>query len=664
MHLDSLSFNKHFAVFVAVMLFGILFRLIFLNAPLQSDDTTYFSNAANLSVDLFTNAKNQGPFRLGLIIPLSFFQFFLGYSLTAYYLFSISSAVFLLALIYGVSFKIGGLSTAILSSLLFACSFYGLNHATNVLPDVPNLGFLLASFLTFLYAFDVVGRQRFLTLFVCAALAFCSYLVKEPNLVFLLGIPVYELLTRRSLKFTLLFSTILFILGLGESCFYLFFAGDFFLRIKMIPEGSINWVSYMPELSWKAYLQEPFTLIANSLSGTIILWGGSVGAVIAVWKRNWAMVALIAGALFVFVIYSYSVTSFSPLRRALPLQTRYILPFTAVLTIATGYALSSLKPALEKTSSEIVATLLLALVAMSLLGIQIKQLPDELPNTIFFNDSAYFVADILLDEVDEIADLKGEVYAYPLNDFEMYPGFSQLDLKTFAPSVDMTGGMYYLYSRERVRRSLFYGYFGHNEKVKRNQNLLLLPNNPTWKYILNTKSIVLAHIPTFEKDIVEVMSLTGAYFSGRWGKPESVTVKNGVNSVIFLFDREDKPFSLLTFPGKDSLPPIADIEIFNRLEPNEIYELIIQYRIKREIQNMDVYFSQYSDKERINNTFVNVPSTPGTHTITSLIVTKPAYEKFRLLFSLTNKQQANSFEIEKISFNLLSDSQAPISNGQ
>ena len=650
---DAPSFDKYFAVFLVVLLFGLLFRIIFLNAPLQSDDTTYFSMAANLSADLFTNARYQAPFRLGLLIPLALFQVFFGYTLVAYYAYSVSFSLILLAMIYGVSFKIDGLRTALFSSLLFACSFYGLNQTTNVLPDVPNLVLLLASFLTFLYVDTATGRRRILILFVSAFLAFCSYLVRAPNLVFLLAIPVYELLTRRSLNSTFLFSIIFLILWIGESCFYLIIADDFFLRVKMIPKGSTLWVSYMPELSWQAYLQEPFTRLTSTLSGTIILWGGFAGTIIAIWKKNRGMIALIAGALLLFIIYSYAVTSFSPLRRALPLQTRYIVPFTAVLTIATGYALSSLKPGLKNIFPETIATLVLALIAILLLGIQIKELPNKLPNTILFKDSAYFVADKLLEDTDKIVDIKGKAHAYPLKDFNMYPNYSQLNLKAFSPS-DMKGGMYYLYSRKRVQKDLFYGYLGHDEKVERNQNLLLLRNNPTWNYIVNTKDIVLAYIPSFENNITEVMSLTGAYFSGYWSKPEFVIEQNEGNSVIFHFNQEEKPFYLLTFPGQFSLPPREDIDIFNRLKPNEIYELKIQYRIEKEIQNMNVFFSQYSNIDRIDNVSVNAPSTPGAHTLTKLRVTTPSYEKFRLFFRIINKQQENILEIEKISFNLLS----------
>jgi hypothetical protein len=401
-----------------VLAVGLILKGVFLNAPLQSDDTSYFVYASRLSMDLFKYAHSQLPFRIGILVPVAGLQKFFGYSLASYYLYSLGSSLFLLVMVYLTGFKTGGLRTALFSSLLFACSFFGLYQATNLLPDVPNLALLLASFLVFLYVDGAKGRKRILILFLSALLGFCSYLVRAPNLVFLLAIPVYELLTKKSLKTTCLFSFFFLILWLGECCFYLIIADDFFLRVKMIPKGATLWLKYMPEISWHTYLQEPFARLTRTFSGILILWGGLAGTITAISKKNRVMIALLAGALLLYVIYSYSVTSFTPLRRAIPIKTRYIVGFTAVLTIATGYALSNLKPIIEKIFSANIATLVSAFIIITLMGFQVKELPQKLPNTILFKDSSYFVADQLLKDNSKLSDLKGKVYAYPAKDFK------------------------------------------------------------------------------------------------------------------------------------------------------------------------------------------------------------------------------------------------------
>ncbi len=655
--LNSVNYllSKNFPWLLVVIILGFSFRIIFLNAPLQSDDTTYFAYASDLSAELFKNAGSQSPFRLGIIVPLALVQNIFGYSLISYYLYSLGSSLFLLAMVYLAGFKLGGPQTALFSGLLFACSFFGLYQTTNLLPDVPNIAFLLASFLAFIYVVDEgKNKKRILLLLLSALLAFCSYLTRAPNLTFLLAIPAYELLTRKSLKTTFLFSIILAILWIGECGFYQVIADDFFLRVKMVPKGATLWVKYMPEISWQTYLYEPFTrLFFHTFSGTIILWGGLLGTALALLKKNRAMIALLAGALLLFAIYSFSVTSFEPLRRALPLQIRYYVAFTAVLTIAAGYTLSSLKPILEKIFSANIANVILGFVMIALMGYQVKELPTKLPNTALFKNSSYFVADKLLKEKNNTANVARKVYAYPIQDFKMYPNFSQLDLKAFSPS-EMKGGNYYLYSRARVRKTLLYGYLGEDEKIVRNQELLLLPTNPKWHYLINTKDIVLAYVSSFELKQTKTMPMDGSYLFRHWVKPKDIVAKQVGGTSIFHFDQREKPFYLYTFPGTFSLPPNENVDVFDTLEPGEIYELKIHYRLQEKIQNLGITFSQYDDTKRIDSITVNAPSTSGTHVLTKLFVTSQEYEKFRLFFRITNNKVSNQLEIEKISFNHIS----------
>jgi hypothetical protein len=107
-----------------VLAFGFISKGIFLNAPLQSDDTTYFDLASRLSADLFRNAVKQEPFRIGILVPLAGLQKLFGYALTTYYLYSLGFSLLLLAMVYLLGFKTGGLRTALSSSLLFACFFW------------------------------------------------------------------------------------------------------------------------------------------------------------------------------------------------------------------------------------------------------------------------------------------------------------------------------------------------------------------------------------------------------------------------------------------------------------------------------------------------------------------------------------------------------------
>jgi len=647
------SLSKNFAWFLVVLIFGLLFRLIFLNAPLQSDDTNYFLWASNFSTELLTNATYQAPFRLGILIPLAIIQQFFGYSLVSYYFFSVSASLFLLSMVFALGLKLDGFRTAIFSSLLFACSFFGLYQATNLLPDVPNAALLLASFLLFVPACEKYNGNYSLLLIASAVLAFASYLVRAPNLAFLLAIPIYEILARKSLKFTFLFSVVFFVLWLAECIFYKILADDFFLRIKMIPSGANQWMQFMPEISWKTYLLAPIDNLIQTSAGIILLLGGFSGTLMALARRNKVLIALLAGALLLFIIYSYAVTSFSPLRRALPLNTRYIVVFTAILTIATGYALTTLRTVVGKKNFENFSNLALIFVTVFLMSIQISELSRKLPNTVLFNDGSYFVADQLLNDFENKLFLKGKVEAYPVKDFNMYPNFSQLDLKGFSPT-RIEGDKYYLYSRNRIHKDLRYGWHGQNEANLRNLGLFMLSENPKWNYLINTKDIVLAYIPGVELIPSEAVTLDGSIVVAKWGKPEGVTEERVGNSIKFQFDRMDKPFYLYLFPETFSTPPNDRTELFSKLRPNSVYELKIQYRVKNDMKNIGIFYHEYDESTKIDSMSFNAPTSSGLHIATKILTTSSLFKKFRLFIRIDDNQKKNEIIIENISFVLIS----------
>jgi hypothetical protein len=484
-----------------VVLLGFVMRLLFLNAPLGSDDTAYFAMASNLGTDtdFMRNANSQVPLRIGLIAPVAALQNVLGYSLKSYYFFSIGASILLLIMVYLTASKIGGLATAVFSSLLFATSYFGLCRATNLLPDVPNAALLLASFFILVSALESSGNTRLLVISISALTGFLGYLTREPNVVFLAAIPIYELLSRRSLRCTILFVMVFFILWLCEGLFYYVVADDFFLRLRMTLTSTTDWAKHMSEIHLKQFLLEPFMPLGSPLAGKFILAGGFGGTLVAMWKKNHMMLALLVGGLLIFGLYSYSVTSIDPLKRALPLQTRYITVFTAVLTIATGYALAQLKQHLETNRWRRRGTLVAWLLVGMLIVFQVRELPGTLPNTILFKSSSYFVADRLLGENNELMDYKGKIYATPARDFRMYPHFSKLDLiESHASEVE--DAKYYLYSRDWVRSILKYGTL-KDEHQLRLLHLLLLPRVPGWEYIINTRDIALVHAPSFDFDL-------------------------------------------------------------------------------------------------------------------------------------------------------------------
>ena len=292
--------------------------------------------AARLSPDVFDNVNIQWPFRTGVVVPLAIAQKIFGYSLVAYYVFSISFSVAAVLLTYLVMLEVAGQRAAILSSLLFATSALAIYHGTQVLPDTPNLCALLATFYVFIKVKSATGRRNVLLLVLAAACAFYAHLVRMPNAVFLAALPAYEYLTYRSLRRTLWFSAFFAGFIVLECVAYLILTGNPLKRIMLVPKGVTLWIKHQPKLTWSQYLFDPFRRILSFTTGWILLCGLIPGFVVAVRRHNHKLIGLCVGGLVLFLAYSYPVTGFSPLQRALPLQPRYIVGFACVLAMVAG----------------------------------------------------------------------------------------------------------------------------------------------------------------------------------------------------------------------------------------------------------------------------------------------------------------------------------------
>ena len=461
--------------FLFAVTFGVLFQLIFLDAPLQSDDTTYFAKAKSLSLGTFQNAYNQTRMRAGMLVPAYLVIKSFGYNIFSYYIFSVGFSTLLIISIFLLTSRLIGVLPAVLSSLLFSCSSFGLNQTTNLLPDVPNLFFLFAAFYFFSVSLERTGKRCVLILLLAAFCGFYAYLIRMPNTIFLISIPVYEYFHKKSIKKSILFS--LFFVGfwIVESAFYLIVANDFFLRLNMVPKGVTLWKIYQPTISLNEYLYQPFTNLLRFNSGLILLPCGFMGALTAIKNKNHAMISILIGSFILFLSYSYSVNSFSPLVRALPLQLRYVICFTTVLTILTGYLLSVTYERLGEIININNAKIVIAIVFIGILFFGLKNYSTELPHRISYNRNSYFNADKLLGDYLENNKISEVVYTIPLNHFKLYPNFSKLRLKPYSLSIKPDENSYFLMSKSIIMKRLYYARVRKDENFIKN-GLLLFSN--------------------------------------------------------------------------------------------------------------------------------------------------------------------------------------------
>lgn len=485
-----------------LLLFGLIIRVLLLEAPLQSDDTTYLSIAKFYSAQFLQKANNQLPFRAGMILPLMLLQKMFGYSIVAYYAFSIFFYLLMLFSIYLVSIIAFGLPAGIASLCIATSSSLILVQSSNVLPDVPNLAFMLISFAVFLLAERKNNGKNngwVITLLIAlsAMAGFWAYLVREANVVFLVCIPLYEVLKNRSIRKTMLFGMFFLLFVALEMSYYWAMTGDPLRRFAMATQGVNSWSIYQPVISLGQYLFEPFTNFTKWKTGWFLLLGGVLGFVIALFKKNWAMVSIVAGAMLLFIFYSYSATSLSPIKRALPLQIRYVLTFSVIMAMCAGYTVAFIgslaRLSWRGSSFPLVGFLMLG----AIVCLQVAELPRAISGAILNGNDSYFIADRLLRDKLKDVPISVPVYAHPSRDFKMYPHFSKYNLKTLDTSAPPVVGQTILFSKSRMKKDLTYAIERGDTVIASTAEIYLNRFHPNWEILLDTEDIILAKVIAF-----------------------------------------------------------------------------------------------------------------------------------------------------------------------
>jgi 4-amino-4-deoxy-L-arabinose transferase-like glycosyltransferase len=245
--------------FITIMLIGLGFKLLFIEHPLESDDTTYMKLAELVSAESFSHPETQLYFRTGILLPLHLLIKISGYSIFTYYLFSVGFSMLLLFSILLLAKELFGIKIAWLTGILYVSSYLIGFQSTNLLPDMPAFFWATISlYLSFRY---ISGNGKKYFLILSALAGFMAYLCKEPVLVFFLAIPVFELFKNKSVKYSLRFSTCLTGLWVLESLIYLMLTGDFLIRLKTFSTGVSDWIVNQPEVSLPdqlpTYLNQP-----------------------------------------------------------------------------------------------------------------------------------------------------------------------------------------------------------------------------------------------------------------------------------------------------------------------------------------------------------------------------------------------------------------------
>lgn len=654
------NYNRNILLFYILffVLFAIFIRLIFLEAPLQSDDTIYFSKAESYSNVMLERANTQIPFRSGMLLPVSAIQNIFGYSIFAYYTYPIIIYSMLFFFLVFFSRMIESDNFVPYTVVITSTSALVLNQTSLLLPDMPCFVMALGAYLLFIQSNNKKTITVIFLLFISAFFGFLSYLIRMPNIVFLICIPLYELLKYKSLKRTLIFSSFFIIFWILEMTYFYIVTGDLFIRFYMMTKGVTLWSVYMPNISIYEYIVAPVEKIMKIHTGKILIICGLLGYLLAIYRKKWEIVALSTAGIFIFIIYSFSVNSFSPLVRALPLKHRYIVGFSIIMAICTAYLVYSINEFFKNKYSCFARNRYFSLgsiLLILLVFIQIAELPSTVRGSVIYGNDSYFVADRLLRDKFDQLNIQKSVLANPVRDFRMYPNFSRLELRGLDYMKELNAGDIILYSISRLRLYMIYAQRrGDIDRVEMLQPYL--GHNPSWDYLLEAGDIVMAQVSDRMVESKKFANFT-AYNdnSSVWAAqlPEISIEKNANSTIDFKLPAHTEHFYVYSFPGSWSLPPeneLAELPSFANLDSVQVN---LQYRLSKDIKSLVFFIHQYDAKKRIKSDSFNIPVNKGIHAFKQYIPVNGDTISYRLYFRFITINEKTTFTLKKLNLSAL-----------
>jgi hypothetical protein len=635
------------------LLLAIIFEIIFIELPsLEWDDIIYMELAKNFSASNFLIA-DQKPFRLGLIIPLYILIKIFGYSIFTYYLFSIGFLLSLFLVLLLLTKYLFGIKVAFISMILMISSSIILYCSTNIFPDIPAFFWAVSSLYLFLIYLNNYNKY---ILLVSAFFGFLTYLTKEPVTVFFITIPLIEYLKIKSLRKTIRYILIFALFIVCEMIIYFLISGDPFIRFKGFMAGVEGWKVYLPSVTVSEYLFASPALIFNYFSGKILIFGGLLGIIWAIIKRNFIVLSIFIGGLLIYILYTYSVVSFDPLIPSLPPSSRYIVGFLIVLNILTGWGIVTTSRYLAK-KIKIKNVFIIFILFTTILSI--FEIKERLGNhyLVFFNQDSYFVSDrILKDKI--LNNFNDIVYVTggQTDVFQLFPNFKKLNLKPLSyydefPKIPF----YVLYSRRSM------------------QEIWRHANNKLYNEIENEKALEFLKKFRFvysdQSPIIDYDEIVFSHISSNKIKYDTLFALNRMNDEkIFKSENDDLTFSLknksmvevefpkkisklfhfCTFSTKNQLPEYKDTDIPN-LSPLKTYIVEIFLSNKDYINMLAVNLVEYSSsKDILTHNIQSNFLERGDHQFNYVFKPSISAEKFKLTFEVKNITADNKLLIKNI----------------
>ena len=640
-----------FILFVSLLL-AMALEIIFIEHPaLARDDIIYMELAKNLSTSNFVNA-DQKAFRTGLLIPLSIFIKIFGYSIYTYYLFSIGFFVLLLLSLLLLTKYLFGLKVAFISVILMVSSYIITYRSTNIFPDIPAFFWAVCSLYFFIKYLD--NNKNKYILLVSAFCGFLSYLTKLPVTIFLITIPLIEYAKTKSLKKTILYSLVFASLIGCEIFLYFLIIGDPFIRLKGFTAGVNAWKVYLPEVTLKEYIFTSPIRIFHSFSGKILIFGGLLGLFWAIIKRNFIVLSIFVGGLFIYTLFTYSVVSFNPLIPSLPYSSRYIVGFLIILNIITSWGIVAISRYLTKKLRIRNIYIIMILFTTLLFIFSLRERLSN-PSLVFFNNDSHFVSDrILKDKI--VSNFNDVVYVLgrQIGEFQLFPNFNKLNMKPLSFNKLPEIPFYILYSRRDMQvlwRHANNKLYNNNEKVLeflKKFRFVYADQSP----IIDYDGIVFSHITTSEIKYDTLFALDKMVEEKKTFTSENdnltFSLKNKSMVEVEFPKKISKWFYFYTFSNENQLPGYKETDIPN-LNPLRTYIVELFLNNKDYINMLNINLVEYSSSKdilthNIQSNFLEKGDNQFNYVFKPSIVT----EKFKLTFQVKNLIAGNTLLIKNI----------------
>jgi hypothetical protein len=630
--------------FIIVMMMGLAFKLVFLEHPLESDDTTYMKLAELLSVSFFSEPESQLYFRTGILIPLFFLIKVFGYSIFTYYLFSVTFSLLLLFSVLLLARELFGIKVALLTGILSASSYLIGLQSTNLLPDTPAFFWAALSFYFFIRYKRNKSKKYILLL--SALSGFMAYLCKEPVLAFFVAMPVYEYYKSKSIKNTLLFASSMLALWLLESLIYGVMTGHFLIRTTAFSKGVSDWIVNQPEVSlYEFFFTSPINIL-RSTNGKVLFILGLSGAIIALVKKNGKIAALLAGGILIFALYTYSFYSLDPLIPSLPPKTRYITGFFYVLTITSSWTLVTLFKYLRaKIPPSYLQTGFAGIILTIFLLQSIENYSNK--NTVLFHNDTYFAANRLL--VKKLPDaLHDTVYATPVKDFRMYSNFRKLNLKEIEALPESP--CYLLFSEQKIVSKLFFADKRRNDStINFCRNLLYRDDSIS---IIDNGGIVFSFVRSFNSNPDTIIKFSDLDLDGLiWAEEAAFRVSRDLKKQfkIDIVNEGGKPAYFYTFKSKFNDAPGYDSTSIPFLQPNRSYRIVIDATLGKALEGLTIILSECDAVKRLRDHTLNPKFLKSGDRKWELdFSSAEGAEKFKIYFKVKNNQRDNYIIIKDI----------------